>query len=175
MPKWYILGWYIYHPSPFGEVTKPPRYHLAYLENEHDNKRVIEGIKWVNVCVICLGEHFEWGVILSPYTMRAKLLQSCPALCNPMDCGLPGSLSLRLPRLECWSELLCLLRWIKPISLMSPALAGWYFTTSAIWEAPIYRRGLEKVHQLTWARSGISPDILTWEPVLLTTKLSIFF
>ena len=64
---------------------------------------------------------------------------------------------------------------IKLISLMSPALAGWFFTTSAIWEAPIYRRGLEKVHQLTWARSGVSPDILTWEPVLLTSKLSIFF
>ena len=24
--------------------------------------------------------------------MRAKLLQSCPVLCNPMDCSLPGSL-----------------------------------------------------------------------------------
>ena len=23
--------------------------------------------------------------------MRAKLLQSCPTLCNPMDCSLPGS------------------------------------------------------------------------------------
>ena len=45
MPKWHILGWYICHPSPFGEVTKPPRYHLAYLENEHDNNRVIEEIK----------------------------------------------------------------------------------------------------------------------------------
>ena len=23
--------------------------------------------------------------------MRAQLLSSCPTLCNPMDCGLPGS------------------------------------------------------------------------------------
>ena len=23
--------------------------------------------------------------------MRAKSLQSCPSLCNPMDCSLPGS------------------------------------------------------------------------------------
>ena len=71
----------------------------------------------------------------------AKLLQSCHSLCNPMDCNLPdfpahGILQTRI--LE-W------LPWpppgnlpdpgIKPLSLMSPALAGKFFTTSVTWEA----------------------------------------
>ena len=28
---------------------------------------------------------------LWPYYVHAELLQSCPTLCNPMDCSLPGS------------------------------------------------------------------------------------
>ena len=30
--------------------------------------------------------------------VRAKLLQSCPTLCDPIDCSLPGSASLLYPR-----------------------------------------------------------------------------
>ena len=33
----------------------------------------------------------------------AKLLQSCPTLCNPMDCSPPGSLSMGFSRQEYWS------------------------------------------------------------------------
>ena len=70
-----------------------------------------------------------------------KSLQSCPTRCNPMDCSLPGSLSIGFSRQEYWS-------WvtmsssrgssdsgIKPTSLTSPALAGGFFTTSTTWEA----------------------------------------
>ena len=35
----------------------------------------------------------------------AKLLSSCPTLCNPMDGSLPGSLSMGFPRQEYWSDL----------------------------------------------------------------------
>ena len=69
--------------------------------------------------------------------MRAKLLQSRPTLCDPMD-------SLLCPRdspgkntgVACHA----LLQGIFPtqgsnLQLMSPALVGRFFTTSATWEA----------------------------------------
>ena len=74
--------------------------------------------------------------------MRAKLLQSCPTLRNPMDCSPPdssfhGVLQARI------------LEWVampssrgssqprdrKCISV-SPALTGRFFTTSTTWKAP---------------------------------------
>ena len=71
----------------------------------------------------------------------AKSLQSCPTLCDPMDCSPPGSLFMGFSRKEYWSGLPLPPpgdlpnSGIKP-SLMSPALAGGFFTTSATWEAP---------------------------------------
>ena len=69
--------------------------------------------------------------------MHAKLLQSCPTLCNPMDCSLPGSSVPGILQAR-------ILEWvgrptskdlpdpvIKPASLMSPELAGRFFTISA--------------------------------------------
>ena len=50
-------------------------------------------------------------------------------------------LSMGFSRQECWNELPCSPPGdlpdpgIKPTSLMSPALAGRFFTTSATWEA----------------------------------------
>ena len=40
------------------------------------------------LCCLCLNLLFLWGVCGCVHT---KLLQSCPTLCNPMDCCLPGS------------------------------------------------------------------------------------
>ena len=70
--------------------------------------------------------------------MRAKLLQLCLTLCDPMDYSLP--LSMGFSRLEYWSGLPCPPpgdlphQGIQPVSLMSPALAGRFFITSTIWE-----------------------------------------
>ena len=53
-------------------------------------------------------------------------------------------LSMRFSRQEYWSELPCLPPGdlpepgINPESLMSPALAGEFFTTRATWEAPVH-------------------------------------
>ena len=70
----------------------------------------------------------------------ANSLQSCPTLCDPIDCS-HAPLSMGFSRQEYWS------RWpfpppgdlsdpeTEPVSLMSPALAGRFFTTSTIWEA----------------------------------------
>ena len=88
----------------------------------------------------------------------AQQLQSCPTLCNPMDCSLPGSsvhgflqskktiahqapLSLGFSRQEYWSGLPCSPPGdlpnaeIETVSLMSPVLAGMFFITSTTWEA----------------------------------------
>ena len=58
-----------------------------------------------------------------------------------MNYSPPGSLSMGIFRQEDWSGLLFPSPedlpdlGIEPVSLMSPALAGGFFTTSATWEA----------------------------------------
>ena len=48
----------------------------------------------------------EWVVIsFSSVCMHAKSLQSCPALCDPMDSSPPGSSDHRISRQEYWSGL----------------------------------------------------------------------
>ena len=71
--------------------------------------------------------------------VRAKPLQWCPTLCNPMDCSLPSS-----SRQEYWNGLPYphpedhFNPEIKPMSLTSPALSGSFFTSSTTWETPGY-------------------------------------
>ena len=72
--------------------------------------------------------------------LHAKLLQSCPTLCDPIDCSLPGSSVLGTLQAR-------VLEWvalpfsrvsnlgIEPESLMSSAFSGRFFTTSTTWEA----------------------------------------
>ena len=65
----------------------------------------------------------------------AKSLQSCPTLCNPMDCSLPAPLSMGFSRQEYWSGLPCPPPGdlpdseIKPVSPGSLALAGEFLAT----------------------------------------------
>ena len=62
-------------------------------------------------------------------------------LCGPMDCSLPVPLSMRTlqARVPEWVAMPSSRDLpdpgIKPKSLMSPALAGRFFTTSSTWEA----------------------------------------
>ena len=69
----------------------------------------------------------------------SSAVQSCPTLC---DCSPQAPLSVGFFRQEYWSELPCPPPrdlpnlGIEPASLMSPALAGIFFTTGATWEAP---------------------------------------
>ena len=63
------------------------------------------------------------------------MLQSCPTLCNPVDCSPPessvhGILQARILSFPSPGDLPN--PGIKPTSLMSPALAGRFFTTSVI-------------------------------------------
>ena len=67
-------------------------------------------------------------------------LQLCPTLCDPMHDSLSGSSSVGFSRQEYWNGLPfpppghLTDPGIKPESLMSPALAGRLFTTSASWD-----------------------------------------
>ena len=74
--------------------------------------------------------------------MRAKLLQLCPTLVTTWTVALQAPLSvgilqarmlvwLPVPPPGCFPD-----PGIKPVSLMSPALAGGLFTTGTNWEAP---------------------------------------
>ena len=70
--------------------------------------------------------------------MHAKPLLSCMTLCDPMDCiACQAPLSMGFSRREYWSRLPCpppgnlCNPGIKPMCLMSPVLAGEFFTTSA--------------------------------------------
>ena len=75
-----------------------------------------------------------------PACVPAKSIQSCPTLCDPVDCSLPGSSVHGILQAR-------ILEWvasplgdlsnpgIKPASLISPALASWFFTISATWES----------------------------------------
>ena len=74
--------------------------------------------------------------------MYAKLLQSCLTLGNPMNCSPPGSSVHGILQAKIWSRLPCppsgdlLNPGIEPMSLMTPVLAGGFFTISATLEAP---------------------------------------
>ena len=73
--------------------------------------------------------------------MCAKSLQSCPALCIPMDysppgSSLPGILQIRILEWAAMSSSRDLPDpGSEPASLTPPALADGFFTTSATWEA----------------------------------------
>ena len=75
--------------------------------------------------------------------MRAKLLQFCLTLCDPMDCSPPGSSFHEILQAN-------ILEWVaipscrgfshpglKPASLIPSALAGRVFTTNTTREAPL--------------------------------------
>ena len=80
---------------------------------------------------------FWMTCVKSPLCECAKSLQSCLTLCNPVDWGLPGFSVHSISRQEYWSGLPFPspgdLRdpVIKPVCLMSPKLAGQFFTTGA--------------------------------------------
>ena len=66
--------------------------------------------------------------------------KSCLTFCDPINCSPPGSSVHEILQARIWSGLSCPPPWdlpdprIKAVSLMSPALTGGFFTTSATWE-----------------------------------------
>ena len=72
--------------------------------------------------------------------VHAKQLQSCPTLCDPMDCSPPGSRVHGILRQQYWSELPCPPPGVLPHPGIEPAsLLHWQVGSlplSPIWEAP---------------------------------------
>ena len=108
--------------------------------------------------------------------MRAKSLQSCLTLRSYGPLAHQAPLSMGFSSQEYWSGLPCPLPGdlpdpgIKPTSLMSPALAGGFFTTGATWEVQNCLQCLQKIHgerksgqektalgqsPVRWARHGL--------------------
>ena len=103
----------------------------------------LEGLEGGNILMNVLCETVESTVWLCPWEgIYSAHGQSCRTLWDPMDCSPPGSSVHRILQQEYWSGLPCPPPrdlpdpGIKPASLMSPALAGGFFTPSAIWEVP---------------------------------------
>ena len=73
--------------------------------------------------------------------MHAKSLQSCPTLCDSVDCSLSGSSVHEILQVRILEGLLCPSPGdlphpgVKPASLMSSASVDGFFTNSATWEA----------------------------------------
>ena len=126
-------------------------------QNEHHQKSLQisagEGVEKRNTLALLVGMRTDTATVensteiplktRNKTTMHARVqsLQSCPNLCNPMDCSLPGS-SVHGDSPGKSTEVGChgllqgsSLPGIKPTSLISPTLAGRFFTTSATWEA----------------------------------------
>ena len=72
------------------------------------------------VCVLC--------VCMLCVCMLWVFLQSCPTLCNSMDCNLPDSSVMKFPRLEYWSGLPC----PPPGELPNPRIEPVFPATSAL-------------------------------------------
>ena len=78
-----------------------------------------------------------WALVDGPISLCILSLFSRVRFCDPMDCSLQASLSMGFSRQEYWCGLPCPSPGglpnpgIELTSLMSPALAGRIFTTSA--------------------------------------------
>ena len=85
--------------------------------------------------------HSVSSYLLGCVRMHTRSLPLCVTL-RPHGLARQAPLSMGLSRQECWSGLPCpppedlLDPGIEPVSLMSPALASGFFTTSATWETP---------------------------------------
>ena len=80
-------------------------------------------------------------------------IQSYPTLCDSVDCeAQQAPLSLEFSRKEYWSGLpfpspeIFPNPGIEPTSLMSPALAGRFFTISATWEDTLWSKNNKPKH-----------------------------
>ena len=82
-----------------------------------------------------------WIIFWWECIQACMLSRLCLTLCTPMDLACQAPQSMGFSRQEYWTGLPCPppgdlpSPGIELMSLMSPALAGEFFTTSAIWEA----------------------------------------
>ena len=99
----------------------PTKVHLVFLDSIEDP---------------CFNQLLHCAFMPSPFSHVRLLVTPWTVACQ-------ATLSMGFSRQESWSGLPCPLAGnlpnpgVKPASLMSPALAGSFFTTSATWEAQL--------------------------------------
>ena len=120
-------------------------YYLKLMNVETGSERLSDSPKVCCCCCCCC----------------CLIAQSCPTLCDPIDCSPPGSSVHRVILQEHWSELL----FLSPGDLSnpgirpaSPALAGRFFTT----ESPGKPTQLQSKTGWLWSTSSQS-FYLMWE------------
>ena len=84
---------------------------------------------------------YSWASLVAKFSSVA---QSCPTLCDPLDCSLPGSSAWGFSRQEYWRGLPCPSPRDFPnpgIDPRSPTFQTGFFTDQATREAPKYWSG----------------------------------
>ena len=132
-----------------------PSFSLLYLQLQ----RLDESQSTVHHTLLSLAHSNSFLCLLAclyyPHiqAVHAKSLQSCPTLCDPIDCSLSCSSVHGILQARIWGSSQ---HRDQTTSLMSPTLGGRFFTTFAIWEAQLYLLG--------WGKSingGLRPMILS--------------
>ena len=133
----------LFHPIIHRTRTDNLKFCIETQKTQHCESGIIFPTVQVRKLRIRVANKFLCAYMLSCFS-RVQL-------CNPIACQAP--LFMRFQRQEYWSGLPCPPLGdlpdpgIKPTSLSSPALAGWFFTTGATREAQI-----TKAPQFTWGR-----------------------
>ena len=113
--------------------------------------------------------------------MCAKSLQSCPALCDPMDCSLPeSSVHGNSPGKNTGVVWHALLQRICPtqgsnLSLLSFPLSGGFFTTSTTWEGQWWRHVIINLSKPTECKTlRMNPSVNYGLCVIKKKKKSLY-
>ena len=120
---------------------------------------------------------FACAKLIVGMCMCSKLLQLSPTFGDPMVCQAP--LSIRFLRQEYWNGLPCSPPGdlpnpgIEPASLMSPALAGGFFATSATWEILYFTYGNILVSMLFSQVIPPSPSLTVSESLFFMSVLPL--
>ena len=157
--EWAIV-WHENNDDWFGrtvveEVTWSNGYHdSSFGGRERDKLSAIFFSHWskinsMGVVSLCFETECVWLLTGSLVCVRAQL---CLTLCDPRDLAHQTALSMEFSSQEYWSGLPFPPPGnlpdpgFEPVSLMSSALAGVFFTTGATWEAP----GLQRRQKREW-------------------------
>ena len=121
--KWVLWEW-----RREGFLLKWKEIRERHLEKSSPAWKILKSAHQGRTCSTCVLSHSE-----------------CPTLCDPVTAARQPPLSMGFSKQEYWSGLPCPPPGdlpdpgIEPTSLLSPALAGGFFTTSSTWDAPPLR------------------------------------
>ena len=132
LPNWLTGPWPLAHLGSQQYATKQPvghwrnqRANRKYLEKNRKKNTAIQN-PWDTAKPILTGKFIATQALTRLHA--CKSLQSCPTLCNPMDCTGSSVQILEWVAVSFWGS-------SRPrdqtLSLRTPALAGRFFTTSA--------------------------------------------